>query len=373
MGPAPATGHRPFHVCRGREHPAMNVFKKIITRYLDNNGRQVRKGTPGATQVREFSRKYYGRDPATGKPVPLAANKVAAELLLAQMVRKAELKEANVFDPYEGHTKRPLAEHLDDFRKDLAARDNSPRYVALVVSRLRALLDGCGFLFLADLSANRVMTWLADLRRKADARAPLPPGKELFTARETAALLGITLASLGEAARRHRLELVPEKRRRLYPRAAVEFLQDCQAQGRSVQTTNYYLSHLKSFCRWLVKDRRMGDNPVAHLDTGKVEADRRHDRRELEVDELRRLLVAARSSDRVSFGLSGGDRFVLYATACGTGFRASALASLTPESFDLDADAPTVTLAARSNKSKKTKVQPVPADVAALLRDYLAG
>ncbi len=43
----------------------MNVFKKIITRYLDNNGRQVRKGTPGAEQVREFSRKWYGRVPGS--------------------------------------------------------------------------------------------------------------------------------------------------------------------------------------------------------------------------------------------------------------------------------------------------------------------
>src|SRR5262249_47123081 len=115
-----------------------------------------------------------------------------------------------------------------------------------------------------------------------------------------------------------------------------------------------------------------GHNPGPHADTGRGAAARRHDRRELEVDELRRWLAAARSSDRVSFGLSGRDRFVLYATACGTGFRASALASLTPVSFDLDADAPTVTLAARSNKSKKTKVQPLPADVATLLRDYLA-
>ena len=32
-----------------------------------------------------------------------------------------------------------------------------------------------------------------------------------------------------------------------------------------IQTSNYYLRDLKSFCRWLVKDRRTGDNPLAHL------------------------------------------------------------------------------------------------------------
>ena len=48
-----------------------------------------------------------------------------------------------------------------------------------------------------------------------------------------------------------------------------------------------------------------------------------------------------------------------------------ALASLTPDSFDLDTDMPTVTLAARRNKSRVLKVQPLPADIAALLGEYL--
>jgi integrase len=123
----------------------------------------------------------------------------------------------------------------------------------------------------------------------------------------------------------------------------------------------------------MVKDRRMGENPFAHLEAGNAQVDRRHDRRELTADELRRLLAAARGSARTFRGLTGADRFCLYAVACGTGFRAGGLASLAPESFDLDAGGPTVTLAARSNKSRKLKVQPLPADVADLLRDYLQG
>ncbi len=292
--------------------------------------------------------------------------------MLAQLVRKAELKEANVFDPYEGHTKRPLAEHLADFHKELSARDNAPRYVALVVTRLRSLLDGCGFLFTIDLSASRAVDWLARLRQQTKPRAKLPAGQEWFTVREAAELLGMKSASVAAAVRRNRLAAAGQGKARRFPRATVEALQDRFTRGTSVQTTNDYLSALKSFGRWLVKDRRMGENPFAHLEGGNARVDRRHDRRELEVEELRRVLAAARRSDRVSFGLSGWDRFHLYATACGTGFRASALASLTPESFDLG-DAPTVTLAARANKSKKTKVQPIPPDLAELLRDYLAG
>lgn len=66
-------------------------------------------------------------------------------------------------------------------------------------------------------------------------------------------------------------------------------------------------------------------------------------------------------------------RYVLYAVACASGFRAAAMASLTPESFALDANPSTVALAARKNKNRKARVQPLPDEVAALLRDFMQG
>src|SRR5207248_2605368 len=98
----------------------------------------------------------------------------------------------------------------------------------------------------------------------------------------------------------------------------------------------------------------------------------RHDRRELEADELRRLLTLAKASEWTFRSLSGTDRFHLYATTCGTGFRASALASLTPDSFHLAGELPVVTLAAPDAKNRRAKVQPIPPDLAELLREYLA-
>src|SRR5258708_1752713 len=44
---------------------------------------------------------------------------------------------------------------------------------------------------------------------------------------------------------------------------------------------------------------------------------------------------------------------------------------LYPENFDLAAWPPVVVLAARSDKSRKGKTQPLPADVAGVLRGYL--
>jgi integrase len=348
------------------------VFKKSITRYLDAEGRQVPKGTPGARRAKEKSAKWYGRVPGAIRPIPLCENKEAAKVMLNELVHRAGLATVGLANPFEAHSKRRLSEHLADFRRELDARDNAPRYVQLVFSRLTALLDGCGFVFMADLSASRSMDWLADLRRKGRPRVELPAGQEWFTPREAATMLGIKALSVGTAVLRLGLEAKGNGKARRFPHATVEALQDRLARGVSVQTTNDYLSALKSFGRWLVKDRRLGDNPFAHLDGGNAKLDRRHDRRELEVDELRALLAAARDSERTFRGLAGGDRYHLYATACGTGFRASGLASLTPESFDLTADTPTATLAARHAKNRKTKVQPLSPDLAELLRGYLA-
>ena len=345
-------------------------------RFKDEDGRTVtapltRKGD----RCRVTSPVWYGQfTDADGirQRVPLCENKAASEAMLAEMKREASMGRAGFRDPFEAHRKRPLVEHLTDFHKELAARDNAPRYVELVISRLRALLDGCGFRLIADLSASRAADWLADLRRQGKPRAELPAGQEWFTAKEAAALLGIQRLSVGTAVRRLRLEAVGKGKARRFPRATIETLQDRFSRGVCVQTTNDYLSSLKSFGRWLVKDRRTSEYVFQHLEGGNAKVDRRHDRRELDAEELRRLLAAARDSNRIFRGLTGPDRFHLYATACGTGFRASGLASLTPESFDLESDMPTLTLPARHAKNRKTKVQPIPSDVAELLRGYLA-
>ncbi len=80
----------------------------------------------------------------------------------------------------------------------------------------------------------------------------------------------------------------------------------------------------------------MALSPVSHLEANNVEVDRRHDRRELTAAELTHLLAITRVSKRTQRGMTGEDRFHLYFTACGTGFRAGSLTSLTPDSFDLD-------------------------------------
>jgi integrase len=92
----------------------------------------------------------------------------------------------------------------------------------------------------------------------------------------------------------------------------------------------------------------------------------------LSPQELGRVLGTARESNREFRGLRGVDRFHLYLTASGTGFRVGELATLTRSSFALDANSPTVTVGSAYTKNKKIAVQPVPAEVVEAMRDYLA-
>jgi excisionase family DNA binding protein len=327
----------------GRPHARFRRGGKAVTAPLTEDG----------TRVLLETRKWYVevRDAAgVLKKVAGFTDKEATQQLAAELERRAARQQVGLVDPYEVHRRRPLAEHLIDFQTALRAKGNSPDYVELVVSRLRALADGCGWRTLDGLSASQAEEWL-DRQRAPGTATLLPAGRDAFTPGETALLLGVSPAAVRAAVQRHHLDAAGSGKARRFPRATVEALVDRQGQGMSAQTRNYF----------------------RHVEAENTTTDRRHDRRELEADELRRLLAVARSSNRVFRGLDGRDRYHLYAAACGTGFRAAALASLVPESFVLDADPPTVTLAARRNKSRVVKVQPLPADVAELLRGYLDG
>src|SRR5262249_18909263 len=113
--------------------------------------------------------------------------------------------------------------------------------------------------------------------------------------------------------------------------------------------------------------------PLAHLAAANDKLDRRHQRRALELGDLDALLRATRESHRVSYGLTGADRFMLYGLAMGSGLRAQELASLTPADFELESQPPAVHARAAYTKNRQEVTHPLPADLAASLVDYLAG
>ena len=141
--------------------------------------------------------------------------------------------------------------------------------------------------------------------------------------------------------------------------------------GIGAQTFNFYVQAIKQFCRWMVKERRASESPVAHLEGLNVKTDRRRRRRALSIDEVHRLLAAAHDGPQRG-GMSGPERALLYRVALETGLRANELRSLTRASFDLNGAPPTVTVEAAYSKHRREDVLPLRPDMAAVLRTCLA-
>lgn len=155
------------------------------------------------------------------------------------------------------------------------------------------------------------------------------------------------------------------------PSPIESFLRELRTEGTSVQTSNHYIRAIKQFMRWLVMDRRTNDNPLSGLATANVATDRRHIRRALTDDEIGKILKAAREGGQV-LGVPAADREILYVVALYTGFRASELASMTPESFDLESNPPTASVGAKNSKRRRVDQLPIHPAIVEKLREWLA-
>ena len=156
-------------------------------------------------KMKTRSKKWWGRyrdENGRERRVPLAGDKTAAQALLNELVRKVELRIAGLESPFEKHLKRPLTEHLADYRRFLEGKGNTKKHACQTCRRVQAMIDGCRFLRFGDVSPSVVVDWLKNER----------------------------------------------------------------AAGRlSIQSSNYYLGCIKSFLSWMVKDNRIDRNPLAHL------------------------------------------------------------------------------------------------------------
>ena len=141
--------------------------------------------------------------------------------------------------------------------------------------------------------------------------------------------------------------------------------------GKANQATNHHRAAIRAFARWAVATGRHRDDPTSGLAALNVAADRRHRRRAMTPEECARLIAAAESGPPVR-GLAGSDRAMLYRLALGTGLRAAELGSLTPASFDLAGDPPTVACGAGATKNGRDDSQSIAAAPAARLAPWLA-
>jgi integrase len=146
-----------------------------------------------------------------------------------------------------------------------------------------------------------------------------------------------------------------------------------ESRGFGHRTYNHYIQALQTFCNWLVTSRRLPNNPLVGLELLNTEVDIRHPRRALTPDEVATLVDSARRSGQVIQGLTGEQRARIYIVSYMTGLRRKELASLTPQSFDLNAELPTLTVKAAASKHRKKDVLPLHPELVEMLRNWTAG
>lgn len=286
-----------------------SIFKQKYT-VAGDNGKRIRKQS--ACWYID-----YKTAEGTRKRVKAFKDKQATAQLAAKLEKESELAQAGIVDKYKEHRKRPLTEHLGDFEQSLLAKGGTVKNAKQVTSRVKRVFDECKFTFWNDIQASKVQQTISGLRKYVQTKE----GPK----------------DLGEI---------------------------------SAQTYNFYLKAVKQFCKWMVQDGRASESAVEHLQTINVRVDRRHDRRALEADEIRRLLESTGAASK-RFGMTGYARALLYRFAAYTGLRANEIRNLTVSSFDFDSC--NVKVKAAYSKRRREDTLPLRKDIAAELRDFVAG
>jgi len=223
---------------------------EIITR----RGKPVARWTSGKGQIRTapllddgrimfvsdcWYVRYRDADGAMRRRSTGCREEQAARKVLSDILADVEKVKSGIITSQEkqvaDHAGKPLAEHLTDYlghleRKRVRGRKVSKAYRTNVKGRLKRLFDECRFGRIGDISREAMEKWL-DLAEDADL---------------------------------------------------------------SAATRNEYLTSLSAFCGWAVKTGRLASNPVTGIGKADASSDRRRVRRALTMDEVARLLDAAR-------------------------------------------------------------------------------
>ena len=285
--------------------------KKYVILYSDENGRRRKK--TGATD--KTVTKQIARD---------LENKVA--------LRRSGIVDAKD-EAYRDHEAKPLADHLDDWHKDMLARDKTLKHANQYRDRAGKVLALTKGVSLDDLESGRSVKSLT----------------------RTSELLSTTL-------RRARFS-------DLNSEAIQSALAMLNERGKSNQTTNHFRAAIRAFLRWSYDRKRIREIPMQGVESFNVEEDQ-HVRRALTDDELSRLIHSTVKGP-VRFEMSGPLRAMAYRVASATGFRVQELRSLMTESFRLDRPDPSIFLRASSTKNRRSADQPISQSLARDLRIWL--
>ena len=233
-------------------------------------------------------------------------DKAATEQLAASLEDEARQIRAGIKPIPVSAGKEPIAESIARFQEHLETRDITDKQVGEVIAKVTRIIGACGWTSARQIADAEIERQLAAFR----------------------------------------------------------------VAGMSKRTSNHYLRALKQFTRWLVKSRRLRENPIAEIAMLNADTDRRHPRRPLSPEELTRLVLAAEAGGEIE-GIGGADRAMMYLIAAWTGYRKGEIASLRMPSFALANDPPTVTVEAQYSKAKRQDTQVLHVDLASRINDWL--
>jgi len=114
-------------------------------------------------------------------------------------------------------------------------------------------------------------------------------------------------------------------------------------------------------------------NPILGMERLNVAVDIRHPRRALTSQEVPQLVQSARESGVEIQCYDGETRARIYILSYMTGLRRNELSSLSPRSFDLTSEQPTVTVEAAFSKHRRKDVLPLHPELVLMLPEWLEG
>lgn len=258
-------------------------------------------------------RKYKAGSADRGRTLELALNAEAE----ARRVREG------IVEPGERVRReaalKPIADHVEDYRLSLIAKEDTAKHARDIASALLRLLSDAGVGSVADIAPDRVAAALGRLKARRSARTV-----------------------------NHAI-------------GAVKAFASWLADANRIKEAPRGLARIKPYSE---------------------EADRRVVRRALSAVEIEKLLAATEAGPtvvasrdgrggKVTASITGPERAALYRLAMGTGFRANELRQIAREQYALDGPAPAVTLLATQTKNGRGAVQPIARDLAALLRPFV--
>ena len=250
------------------------------------------------------------KNPATGRAIEVKAyrDKQASKIMETDLIRKLERGEVGLESSLNSTSNISIRDVLEKFEIYLEDCNNTPSHITKTVSRCSRILN---------LTNIKICKAIANLNIEAQ-------------------------------------------------------LHELYKTGLSQSTVNGYFRAFRSFCNWLLRNKYIMSSPCKFVKCPKLKDSQIvHRRRSLEDCEVEKLIYAAKSSKQIVAGLCGLDRAMLYLVAVNTGFRASELSSLTPESFELAGQVPVVKCQSGYTKNKNDASIPIRHDIAKTLADWL--